>query len=219
MSTNGAIETFEVERKYQVSGDASLPSAEAFAGVGLQLAAPETHQLCASYFDTPQGMLAGKRIAVRMRTGGSDAGWHMKARNELGARELQWPHDAEMPSGLRAEIEALIGADTNEIVTIATLRTTRVTRMLIDANGSAVIELADDQVDATNELAAHRQEWREWEAELMPDADATLLDTIEPLLVAAGAERVQGTSKIQRTMLGGNAGASAGREMREGTKQ
>jgi len=45
MAANGAIETFEIERKYHVSGDARLPDAQAFAAVGLRLTETERHDL------------------------------------------------------------------------------------------------------------------------------------------------------------------------------
>ncbi|MBN9612837.1 MAG: CYTH domain-containing protein, partial [Actinobacteria bacterium] len=88
---------------------------------------------------------------------------------------------------------------------IAILRTLRTATRISDAAGVELIELADDRVDARNELTGRRQEWREWEAELLPgaggaEAGAALLDRIEPLLTAVGAARVRGTSKIQRTM-------------------
>ena len=106
-----------------------------------------------------------------------------------------------MPQGLIRELEARIGPDAPaRIGAIASLRTSRVTVRLRDAEGVELVELADDRVEASNELTGGRQAWREWEAELMPGAGATVLDRLEPLLVAAGATRVRGTSKIQRTM-------------------
>lgn len=203
MSINGATESFEIERKYEVSDDAVLPGADGFAALGLRLGAAETHELRASYFDTPSGELASRRLALRNRHGGKDAGWHLKAKGDIGARELLWPQSAELPTGLRAEVEDRLGSGAVELlVAIATLRTTRVTLMLFSERGDAIIEIADDRVDGTNELTGGRQLWREWEAELMPGADEALLDAIEPLLVAAGAVRSRGTSKIQRTMQG-----------------
>ena len=208
VSINGATETFEIERKYEVSGDAELPEAASFAALGLRLGAPETHELSASYFDTPSGELASRRLALRNRHGGKDAGWHLKAKGDDGARELLWPQAPELPAGLRAEVEDRLGSGAlDRLGTIATLRTTRVTLMLFSEGGDAVIEIADDRVDGTNELTGSRQQWREWEAELMPGADEALLDVIEPLLVAAGAVRARGTSKIQRTMQGGGGAA------------
>lgn len=201
VSGNGAVETFEIERKYEVSDDALLPDAARFAKIGLRLDSPVEHDLRASYFDSPTGELAGHRLALRRRIGGKDEGWHLKAKGANGARELLWPPAEKIPAGLIQEVEDRLGAGAAQrLGAIATLRTLRVTAMLFNQAGEAVIEIADDRVDAVNELTRRRQVWREWEAELIPGANEGLLDTIEPVLTAAGATRVRGTSKIQRTM-------------------
>ena len=201
MTNNGAVETFEVERKYAVSAFAEFPAPAEFVHAGLKQGPIQNHELNASYFDTPHGDLWAKRSALRQRTGGKDEGWHLKFKGEHGSRELLWPHAQEMPEGVRAEIACLVGASQVPLLTvIATLRTQRRTIVLFDQIGSPVIELADDMVDATNQLTGKRQQWREWEAELLPGVDTVLLDLLEPLLLAQGAERVRGTSKIQRTM-------------------
>lgn len=200
-AANGAIESFEIERKYEVGDGAALPAAAVFASIGLRLAPTERHELQARYFDTPDGALATQRLALRNRVGGKDEGWHLKAKGDDGARELLWPPSDNMPQGLHHEVQQCIGVEHfTRILTIATLHTERHTALLLDEHNVAVIELADDRVAATNELTGRKQQWREWEAELMPGADPTLLDNVEPLLIAAGAARVQGTSKIQRTM-------------------
>ena len=153
VTINGAIESFEIERKYEVSDDAQLPDAVGFAALGLQPGAPETHelQMCirdrpdavgfaalglqpgapethelrASYFDTPSGELASRRLALRNRHGGKDAGWHLKAKGDDGARELLWPQSDELPVGLRAEVEDRLGSGSiDRLGAIATLRTT-----------------------------------------------------------------------------------------------
>lgn len=201
MNNNGAVESFEIERKYEVAEDTSLPEAAVFATVQLQAAETLEHELHASYFDTPDVALASQRLALRHRLGGKDEGWHLKAKGDDGARELLWPSSVEMPAGARAEVAERIGeAAIQRLQNIATLRTNRITTMLFDAAGNAVVEIADDRVESVNELTGRVQRWREWEAELMPDADPALLDQIEPLLIAMGARRVRGTSKIQRTM-------------------
>jgi len=200
-ASHGAVEAFEIERKYAVPDGVALPSEEAFASLGRSLGAPERIELEARYFDTPDGALAARRFAVRMRRGGADAGWHLKEKGEDGTRELQWPPADEMPAGLRAELIARLGRETTDrIGTIATLRTVRTVTRVIGPDAVELVELADDRVDATNELTGRRQLWREWEAELILGADPRELDLIEPLLVSAGARRVRGTSKIQRTM-------------------
>lgn len=198
---NGAVETFEIERKYEVSDGASLPHAAAFAAIGLRLATPAAHELRARYFDTPAGELAALRLALRHRLGGGDEGWHLKAKGEDGARELLWPSAEAFPAGLIHEVEDRLGEGaTDRLQVIATLRTQRVTALLFNDAGEPVVELADDRVEGTNELTGRRQSWREWEAELMPEMNKDLLDLVEPLLVAARAKRVRGTSKIQRAM-------------------
>lgn len=205
MTRYGAISTFEVERKYAVDAHAALPPAESFAAVGLTIDRPELHEMRATYFDTPEGALAAQRLALRHRSGGKDSGWHLKAKGDEGVRELCWPESHEMPAGLREALREK-GVNHAAVVAIATVQTTRETTVVRDASGRAVIELADDSVDATNERTGRRQQWREWEAELLPGADpgadsgAALLDLLEPLLTAAGATRVRDTSKIQRAM-------------------
>ncbi|MBN9611983.1 MAG: EamA family transporter, partial [Actinobacteria bacterium] len=142
---NGAIESLEVERKYEIPDDAALPAAAAFAELGLILGDPDPVQLEARYFDTPDGALAAQRFAVRMRVGGEDAGWHLKEKGDEGTRELQWPPSEQMPEGLRAELERRIGADrAASIGAIAILRTLRTATRISDAAGVELIELADD---------------------------------------------------------------------------
>lgn len=201
VSTNGATETLEIERKYEVSDAATLPDAAACKAHGLYLGEAVTTQLRATYFDTPAGELAGLRMALRQRVGGKDEGWHLKIKSDGAVREMLWPLGEELPDGLRAEVEDRLGAGSaDRLGAIATLDTSRITVLVTDSTGNAVIEIADDRVQAVNELSGRRQSWREWEAELIPDADEGILDTLEPVLTAAGASRVRGTSKIQRAM-------------------
>src|ERR1700738_4467323 len=67
----------EVERKFDVGESTSSPS---FAGMAdiLRVERPPTQTLDAVYFDTPARDLASRRITLRRRTGGVDAGWHLK---------------------------------------------------------------------------------------------------------------------------------------------
>lgn len=196
----GPVESFEIERKYTVGDEVSVPEADAFAPIGLTPGDAVEYRLEARYFDTPEFALGAQRVAVRERRGGSDAGWHLKEQGEPGARELLWPPGEEMPTGLGALIRDRLGDAASGVGVIATLRTVRTVRRLRSATGAEVVELADDRVDAVNETTGVRQRWREWEAELLPGADPAVLDGIEGVLTAAGARRVQGTSKIQRTM-------------------
>lgn len=199
--TDGA-ESIEVERKYEAPEGAVMPRAEAFAALGLTLDAPETHELRATYFDTPDRALARAGIAVRERRGGHDAGWHVKQRLAGGVREVAWPPAREVPEALIAKVQELLEqpepSEPLQLEPLAQLRTTRVTT-LVRESGRAVIELADDRVlgvDHSN--GGVRRAWREWEAELLAEAAPTLLASIEPLLLAAGAVPSLSFAKIAR---------------------
>jgi uncharacterized protein YjbK len=58
------------------------------------VAEPDQHQLEAVYYDTADLALAAGRITLRRRTGGDDAGWHLKF--PAGSGELQ---EVRLPLG------------------------------------------------------------------------------------------------------------------------
>lgn len=195
--------SFEVERKYAVGDTTVIPGAEAFATVGFVPEAGEMQRMVAEYFDTPTLQLAAQRVALRRRSGGADAGWHLKVREVGGVREHHWPLTDELPEAVHEAVVDRIGVEAAaSLVCIARLHTERRIVRLRDASERELVELADDRVEAINLLSGVSQTWREWEAELMPSAPERVLDAVEPVLVAAGASRSEGTSKIQRTMRG-----------------
>src|SRR5277367_758147 len=67
----------EIEQKFDADSDFERPD---FAAVttGVAAAAPVLHRLSATYFDTADGRLQAAKITLRRRTGGTDAGWHLK---------------------------------------------------------------------------------------------------------------------------------------------
>lgn len=213
MSAHAGAESIEIERKYEVDDDAVMPSAEAFNAAGFAADAPVTFALAATYFDVPDRALAAAGIAVRQRTGGHDAGWHVKQRLEAGVREIAWPPAAEAPAALFDKLRELLGdaapaglghhnALEQQLVPLAEMRTTR-TVTLLRVGEQSVIELADDRVlgvEHTGDThpSTVRRAWREWEAELMPGADSALLAAAEPLLLAAGATPSLSFAKIAR---------------------
>src|SRR6185295_14960866 len=67
----------EVERKYEVVDETISPSFEGIAAVARVERLPSQH-LEAVYFDTAGHDLAAHRVTLRRRTGGTDAGWHLK---------------------------------------------------------------------------------------------------------------------------------------------
>src|ERR1700733_15752331 len=67
----------EVERKFDVIEPAQSPSFADLAKI-VRIDKPPAQSLDAVYFDTPARDLATNRITLRRRTGGEDAGWHLK---------------------------------------------------------------------------------------------------------------------------------------------
>ncbi len=72
----------EIERKYDFAagGTAALDAAQAMTGTaGVAAVARQDEQfLDAVYYDTADLRLIGAGITLRRRTGGGDAGWHLK---------------------------------------------------------------------------------------------------------------------------------------------
>ncbi|WP_324642747.1 CYTH and CHAD domain-containing protein [Pseudarthrobacter sp. LT1] len=199
----------EIEKKYDVDTGAVVPTLEQAAGVA-RTGKPHTDLLEAVYFDTPTHALAGRRITLRRRTGGKDAGWHLKlppqaAPSGEGPQERTELHAPlgrpdVVPDALLTHLHAYLrGAVPVPVVRLDTRRTTY---PLYGADGVHLADLADDQVTAErlgDGDNATRQEWREWELELVhggPD----LFDPVEELLAAAGARPAGHASKLVRAL-------------------
>jgi hypothetical protein len=101
----------EVERKFEVTESTVAPSFAGLSAVARVERAPE-QLLDAVYFDTPNRNLAAHRITLRRRTGGTDAGWHLKlpagpdARTEVHS-PLGLSEDA-IPEELRDIVLAIV---------------------------------------------------------------------------------------------------------------
>src|ERR1700757_3069440 len=81
----------EVERKFDVGESTSSPSFGGIADV-LRVERLPTQALDAVYYDTSARDLASRRITLRRRTGGEDAGWHLKLPAGADARtEVRLP--------------------------------------------------------------------------------------------------------------------------------
>lgn len=70
-------EIIEMERKYEVGGNFIVPDLSGVSNI-TQVTAPRRYRLTAIYFDTAGLALARAHITLRRRTGGTDAGWHLK---------------------------------------------------------------------------------------------------------------------------------------------
>lgn len=195
-----AHSTRETERKYAppAEGVSWLPE---LAGVGpvAELVDQGVQDLDAVYYDTQDLRLSRSRASLRRRTGGTDAGWHLKLPLPGDSREeIQAPLSSEeVPEELRdLALSRTRGAPLRPVIRI---RSTRSLHHLLDAEGAVLAELSVDEVSAEALLdGGGRATWREMEVELADDGDPALLDTVEEALREHGVERAESPSKVGR---------------------
>jgi CHAD domain-containing protein len=194
----------EVERKFDVDDGFVLPPLDGLPGVA-QVGEPREYGLDATYLDTADLRLLRNRVTLRRRTGGEDAGWHLKRPRGDGEREeLRQPLGRsvrELPPVLRAAAEVhLRGA---EVVPVVRLRTRRRVTQLLNLEGGVLAEVADDAVIATvpapNGRPASVRRWREVEVELVA-GHPELLDAVGKCLTRAGARPSDSRSKLGRAL-------------------
>ncbi len=167
----------------------------------------------ATYVDTHDLRLAAHRHTLRRRTGGHDAGWHLKRPRADGFRdEIQEPlGDADVvPEALRRFVEVFTRG--RRLAPVVVIRTRRNATVLLDDQERVLLELADDAVTATVLVPTDgtgrrgrrgREEtvsrWHELEAELV-EGDRALLDAVEERLLGAGARVSSSPSKLARAL-------------------
>src|SRR5215471_5218973 len=143
----GADEFIETERKYDAAASFTLPDLAGLDGVAA-VTGPRTYRLRAVYFDTPDLSLAAARITLRRRTGGTDAGWHLKLPAGTDSRrEVHAPLGrgaSSVPSRLAELVAGWTGGQ--PLRPIARLATTRRLRRLAGRDGEVLAEVADDLV-------------------------------------------------------------------------
>jgi CHAD domain-containing protein len=212
-----ASQGIEIEKKYDVGDDATVPPMDELPGVA-RVGTPHTAVLEAVYFDTERHTLASRRITLRRRTGGIDAGWHLKLPPEAASgsepeqrRELHAPlgQPGVVPESLLAHVRAYLRG--TEVAPVVRLQTRRTTHALYGGDGVHLADLADDVVEATRlhhgAAGEQPQRWREWELELV-HGSADLFGPAEQLLAAAGARPAGHASKLARA-LGKGSGSTA----------
>lgn len=215
----------EVERKFDVAPDVALTGLEGLPGV-VSVAAPAVHELDATYFDTADLALLGAGITLRRRTGGEDAGWHLKLPVTKGERtEIGLPldpHDAagDPPGDAAGGVEGGSRAVPEELLTrvrafvrdrpvtpVATLRSRRTVHRVLDERGESLAEISDDVVTAQSlgdggaNGSATLSTWREWEVEL-EEGDHDLLAAAGELLASLGATVSERSAKLERALDG-----------------
>lgn len=193
----------EIERKFAVTGDTVSPSFEGLSAVA-EVARSAVQQLDAVYFDTPDRDLAAHRITLRRRTGGSDAGWHLKLPAGADTRtEVRAPLGTAtdtVPEDLRDIVLAIVRD--RPLSPVARISTQRSVEVLHGPDGTALAEFCDDRVTASViGQEADQQSWREWELELLPaDVPDDLMDRLSNRLADAGAAPAGHGSKLAKVL-------------------
>ncbi|WP_222268244.1 CYTH and CHAD domain-containing protein [Modestobacter marinus] len=200
-----AVEHVEVERKFDVEESFVLPDLRDVPGV-TEVSPPVEHVLEAAYYDTADLRLARARVTLRRRTGGSDAGWHVKLPAAAGARrELHSPAGRAARTPPKAVLEPVLGiVRSTPAEQVAELRTRREVTELRNAEGQVLAEIADDHVTGTALSAepggaAVVTAWRELEVELV-DGDEALLAAVAEAVEGAGARPAASPSKLARVL-------------------
>lgn len=161
-------EKLEVERKYELPDDFAMPSMIGIADVA-RVTAPDDQHLDATYYDTAGLHLTSGRVTLRRRSGGNDAGWHLKRPSGGERSELQLPAKPKQrtpPPEIATQIRALTRGE--PLRPVARIRTHRVEQGLQNAAGTTIALVADDTVDTESLIGAGvTQRWRELEVELV----------------------------------------------------
>jgi inorganic triphosphatase YgiF len=200
----------EIEQKFDVDEDFARPDFGTLGDVvheEVTAAEPVQYHLAATYFDTPDERLAANKITLRRRTGGTDAGWHLKLPVGVSTRrELQAPlgdEGSKVPERLADQVADVTGG--LPLAPIAHLDTERTVVTLTGHDGRVLAEIADDLVTARRldespgATAGQPLRWREIEVEV-PTAWPALQRAAADLLRAAGAQPAGHGSKLARLL-------------------
>ncbi|GAA2499907.1 CYTH and CHAD domain-containing protein [Streptomyces longisporus] len=188
----------EIERKYE-SDDSGLPDLTGVAGVDAVVDKGVAH-LDATYYDTSDERLAASAITLRRRTGGSDAGWHLKFPVAPGVRdEIQAPLSDTVPRSLAGLVRSRVRDA--ELLPVVRLRSDRDLRDLVDAGGRVLAEVSVDAVRAERLTGdGGSAQWTELEVELADGGDPAFLDKVDKRLRKAGVRPSASASKLARAL-------------------
>ncbi|MGI5398932.1 CHAD domain-containing protein [Streptomyces sp. CA-135486] len=189
----------EIERKYEATPETRLPDLTRVPGVSAVID-KGVAELDAVYYDTADLRLAAASITLRRRTGGDDAGWHLKLPVAPGVRdEITAPLSEQIPRTLTN----LVRARTRdaEPAPVVRLLSSRDIRHLVDADGKLLAELSRDSVRAERLTDGGRTAaWDEIEVELADDGDPAFLDAVDKKLRKAGLKPAAAPSKLARAL-------------------
>ncbi|MFC5028396.1 CHAD domain-containing protein [Streptomyces sp. DSM 41987] len=196
----------ETERKYEADGRFEQPDLSGLPKV-VSSCDLDPAELDAVYFDTEDLRLAARRITLRRRTGGDDAGWHLKLpTTEADTRtEVHAPlgrATRTVPKDLAAEVA--VHTRGRRLIPVVRLKNHRERQHLLDAAGEPLAEIAHDHVTAQLLGAGPASKalaitWTEFEVELVGGKPA-LLDAVEQRLAAVGLHLSDSPSKLARAL-------------------
>ncbi len=190
----------EIERKYEADPDAELPDLTEVTGITGVL--PQgVSELDAVYYDTADLRLSRASVTLRRRTGGSDAGWHLKLPVSPDIRdEIRAPLSDEIPADLADLVRVHVrGA---ELAPVVRLLSSRDVHHLVGEDGEVLAELSRDAVRAQRlePGIVRTASWDEIEVELADGAAPALLDAIDKKLRKGGVSRATSPSKLARAL-------------------
>lgn len=206
-----ASSSVEIELKFDVDAATSIPDFSLLNEVAT-VVGPLNFPLSAEYFDTAELSLVQAKTALRRRSGGDDAGWHVKGKSVAGARrEDHWSLEADqevqpgelVPEPIKEYIAPLAAGP---FIKVAEIRNNRVAYRLFDDAGVMLAEFVDDHVSAKSFLSGNESQWREWELELggafQEDTEQanSFLQDAAALILSSGARNSAKDSKLQRVL-------------------
>jgi inorganic triphosphatase YgiF len=195
----------EVEHKFRVHGLYRLPDLTGSEFVS-SIDDMGSVELDTTYYDTPDLRLVREGMALRRRSGGPDEGWHLKLAVPDAAAEvrdeLRLPLDAGTPQAPPAQLLDLVRSVLRHrpVQPVATLRTTRHVRHVLDASGRRSAELVDDSVQVIDGSGQASARFRELELELAEDAPTELVEDVIAILHESGAVSGEFVSKAVRAL-------------------
>jgi CHAD domain-containing protein len=192
----------EIEDKYDLDHASVLPDFSTLPRVRSVSTAEQ--ELTATYFDTPDLALARAGVVLRRRTGGEDAGWHVKLPMAGARLEIAVPLGRAVrnpPVALRQVVAGL--ARDQRLSPVVTIHTDRVVHRLHDQGGVVLAEVSDDRVSAEavdpEAPGPALTTWREAEVELVTGG-RSLLEEAAALLTTVGARPSDSASKLARAL-------------------
>ena len=191
----------ESEVKIEIPGSTALDGLDRLPGVS-RVRRRTPVRLVATYFDSPGLRLARVGVTLRRRTGGKDAGWHLKLpggkkTDRFEVRAEDTGSDGEVPRRLLEVLTAHRGSE--ELTPVARVRTERTAYQLLADDGTVLVEVADDRVSGQRLPDGDEVTWREVEVELA-EGDEHLLDVARRRLSQLDGATEAGPAKLFRTL-------------------